>query len=88
MEVIKQKYDDLYGKEYWHLICGKFLLISLMHYLKSKGVSVSTDELKRTFIINANEKSLIILSQKLTMFLLTKRTRLCNLVLFAFTHKK
>ena len=74
MEVIKQKYDDLYGKEYGHLICGKFLLISLMHYLKSKGGSVSIDELKRTFIINANEKKFD--------YLITK-------VIFAlFTHKK
>lgn len=56
MEELKQKYFSVYGTEYWHLICGKFILISLMHYLKSKGISVNTDELKRIFIINANEK--------------------------------
>ena len=73
MEVIKQKYDDLYGKEYWHLICGKFLLISLMHYLKSKGVSVSTDELKRTFIINANEKKFDYLITKVNNVFINKK---------------
>ena len=44
---IKRRYLAIYGDEYWHLICGKFVLTSLLNHLYSKNVkSFSAEELR------------------------------------------
>ena len=35
---IKSDYSSIYGNDRWHLICGKFVLTSLLNYLYSKKV--------------------------------------------------
>ena len=49
---IKAKFQTIYGEEYWHLICGKFLLTSLMKYLCSKNVKPICEKDLRWWLIN------------------------------------
>ena len=52
IEEIKQKYRTIYGEECWHLICGKFLLTSLLNYLRSKRVKPICEKDLRWWLIN------------------------------------
>lgn len=55
LEKIKQidkKYKEIYGSDYYNLICGKFLLDSLSFYLKSKGLKSFKHEDLRWSLIN------------------------------------
>lgn len=49
---IKNNYRDIYGNDYWHLICGKFVLTSLMNYLASKRVKPIKENDLRWWLIN------------------------------------
>jgi hypothetical protein len=51
VEVIKSKYEQINGEDYYGLICGKFLLTSLYVYLKGKCKgSFSREDLRWTLI--------------------------------------
>ena len=49
---IKNNYRAIYGDEYWHLICGKFVLTSLLNYLYSKKVKPTSENDLRWWLIN------------------------------------
>ena len=53
-----------YGNDYWRLICGKFVLTSLMHYLKTKGVSVNYRDLKHHFLLNPDSNRFMYLTTR------------------------
>ena len=57
IDSIEKRYISIYGDDFWHLICGKFMLKSLMNYLISKGVkSIKEDDLKWWLISNISLK--------------------------------
>lgn len=59
IEEIKEKYRNIYGNDYWHLICGKFVLTSLSKYLCSKKVKpICENDLRWWFINNINVEPL------------------------------
>ena len=49
---IKSNYRAIYGDEYWHLICGKFVLTSLLKHLCSKKVKPISENDLRWWLIN------------------------------------
>lgn len=66
LEAIDKKYQSIYGNDYWHLICGKFLIKSLMCYLGSKGVKhFREDDLRWWLIDHINLENLDYLSEKI-----------------------
>lgn len=59
VEIVKRKYEEINGPNYYGLICGKFLLISLFVYLK--GIckcNFSKDELRWSLITDFDISSL------------------------------
>lgn len=55
IDKLEKKYISIYENDFWRLICGKFMLKSLMCYLRSKKItSISEDELRWWLISNVN----------------------------------
>ena len=52
---LEDKYISIYGNDFWRLICGKFMLKSLMCYLRAKNIKpIKEDELRWWLISNMN----------------------------------
>ncbi len=49
---IKRNYSAIYGDNYWHLICGKFVLTSLLNYLYAKKAKPICEDDLRWWLIN------------------------------------
>ncbi len=75
LDDILYKFSLKYGNEYWRMICGKFILTSLMHYLKTKGVSVNYRDLKHHFLLNPDSKRFMYLTTKVNTVLLNINQR-------------
>lgn len=70
LDNIINKFSLEYGQDYWRLVCGKFVLTSLVHYLKAKGVSVNYKDLKHHFLLNPDNQKFIYLTTKVNDILL------------------
>lgn len=66
IEAIKSNYRAVYGDDYWHLICGKFVLTSLLNHLFSKKVKpICEDDLRWWLINNIAVEPLNYLSERI-----------------------
>lgn len=54
---MKKTYNDIFGTNYFNLICGKHLKVSLWYYLKSIQPSVKFKDLEWSLISNLNQSN-------------------------------
>lgn len=65
---IKRKYENIYGEDYYSLICGKFLLTSLICHIKSvtgARPTINNDDFKWQLVCNCNLDRLFFIKERI-----------------------